>query len=358
MKFIVNSQYFAQELRLLDKIISPKTPHAVLKNILFVVTDKLTMTATDLEVGLKTSCGANLIEPGTVTLPSQKLLSIIEQLPDCDVEITTSEEGHVFLNAGMFKSRIQTLPASEYPTMPEVEGDIISAPLEVLQRLIARTRFAIADKGAKYAVDGALLSVAENKAAMIATNGKSLAMAVTPWNGNTKSNLIIPTKALDVLTTVAGNGNIDISTSDNHLFFTVEHRVLFSRKLEATFPSFQRVIPKANDKIIDVNRAQFAAVLRRVGMMSEEKTLGVVINVSSNLLKASSKSNNMGDAEEELLTNYTGDEVAVQANWKFLIDFLDVAVGDKIQIALKDASSAILLTDGQDFLTVIAPMRY
>lgn len=377
MNVICNSQALAVELRLLDKIAASKSPIPVLMNVLFEAsTDGLRLTATDLEVGLITTCKATIEEPGSITLPANKLLGIIEQMPNNDVHIVVNDKG-AKISSGTFQSRLQTWPAADFPTMPIVEGPISALDGVALKTLISKTRFAITDKAQMYVIDGALLSLTGNTAAMVTTDGKRLSVATAPWAGEPLS-AIIPTKTLDVLVAQDLVGKIEICRSDKHLFFIIGGRTLFSRMLEAKFPAYGRIIPKDHDKNVVINPKVLASTLRRVGVVSE-KTQAVIITIRESTTKESTlvvsvRNVEVGEAEEQVRVNYTctnpdvmtstvsnisngGPEIKLQVNWKFVLDFLEAAVGQTVTMALKDSTSPLLLTDGTDFLNVVLGIR-
>lgn len=355
MNLVVNSQLLAQELRLLAKIAPEKPAIAILSNILLQAGDELHLTATNLEVGLHTECQASVSVPGAITLPAKKMLDLLEQLPNADVKIML-DRSHVFITCGAFKSRLQTMPADDFPTLPTVDGQVTPLPAVALRTLIDRTRYAIAEKSNKYTLDGSLLSLVDGVMAMVATDGKRLSLATATRPSGPASSLIIPSKTLDILLAFLTDDDVEFSQTDRHLFFQVGHRVLFSRMLDGKFPGYEAIIPRENTNVAVVERAPLMAALKRVLLMSEENQ-AVNFRFSQGSLSLTTSSAIIGEADESVFANYNHSDLKVCVNGTFILDFLTAAIGQTVTISMKDATSAMLLADGDSFINVAMVMR-
>lgn len=354
MNITCNSKALANELRLLDKIASTKPTIPILMNVLLRAEDRLRLSATDLEVGLTTVCPATILEQGTATLPVNRLLSLVDQLPDTDVRLTM-EGTKVQLSSGTFRSKLQTWPADDFPLLPDVEGNVSSLDGSALKALIDKTRFAITDKSQMYVIDGAQLSLTGNTAAMVATDGKRLSVATTSWTGEPLT-VLLPTKTIDVLLSQELGGTIEVCRTEKHIFFVMGERVLLSRMLESKFPAYARIIPKDHEHVAILERKVLSAILKRIGVVSE-KTQAVFITATPGLLTVSARNVEVGEAEEQMPVQYGGPEIRVSVNWKYVADFLEAAVGQTVSMALKNDTSPLLMTDGTDFLNVILGIR-
>lgn len=354
MNITLNTQELATELRLLSKIVASKPSLPILSHVLLKADTGLTLYATDLELGLRTVCPCRVDTPGTLALPLAKLASVIDQLPNADVNISLDGK-QAKITSGAYKSRLQALPADEFPALPEVEGVSSYLDARAFRQMIDRTRYAIAATGDRYLLQGALLTLAGPAAAMVATDGKRLALT-TMARAGTDANVIIPVKTLDVLSSHAGAEDIELTVGENHLFFVQGTRLLTSRVIDGKFPNYQRIIPKDNHKTATVDRAALAAVLRRIGLASEQN-LSVTMAFSSGELLVSSRSAEFGEAEEPMTITYDAEPLTLCVNWRYVLDFLDAAEGQTISIAMKDEKSALLLSDGEAFVNVIMTMR-
>lgn len=362
MNLTVNSQLLAQELRLVNHVLPNKPALPVLANVLLYADadhSELNLYGTDLEVGFSTSCQASVGVSGRVTLPGKKLLELVEQFTDADVTITL-DKNHVRVSSGTFKSRLQTFRADDFPQMPSSEGVQTTLGGIAFQSLISHVRYAISERTAKYVIDGALLTLTDSVAgvaALVATDGKRLSLMTMPKGDGPAMSAVLPSKALDALRLqFSGNEDIQFSESHQHLFFTAGDRQLFTRRLEATFPKYDRIIPREHDKKVTINRVALAAALQRVGLVSDTNQATHLYFEPGSLLMQSSSAE-LGDASEHLPIDYEGTPVKVCLNWTFLRDFLNAAVGQSVVVEFKDSNSPLLLTDGSNFINVVMLMR-
>src|SRR5262245_52194091 len=270
MELVVRKNDLLKELSLLQGIVERKNTIPILANVLLeAATDHVSLLATDLDVGLRSRCEANVAKGGTLTLPAKKLFEIVSALPETEIRIEEDKNGKsVTVAADRFESRMQTLPATEFPTPPQDGGSAEATfPGGGLKRMIAHTRFAITSEDTRYFLNGAQLVLRPDSMSMVATDGHRLAfMSVhaSPGKG-VKSDVLLPRKTLnEVARLIDGSDAVEFSQGENHLFFRAGDRLLISRKIDANFPAYERVIPKSNDKRIDFDRARLAAQGRRV----------------------------------------------------------------------------------------------
>lgn len=360
MNVTVNSQTLAAELRLLNKIAPSKPSIAILSHALFQADDRLHMYATDLELSLGTDCAAQVDEVGEVALPIGNLLAMVEQFPDADVNVA-ADRTQVVVRCGGFKSRLQALPTDDFPEMPQPDGEAITLDAKSFGYLIARTRHAVSATTTKHVLKGALLTLAEANgsgsgiAAMVATDSKQLALATSAYSGPALS-VVIPVKTLDVLVGQLDDGQVEVTLGKRHSFYAVGGRLLASRMLEGAFPKYERIIPKQNDKLIVVERQAFASALRRVKLAAGE-TAAVYMKMADGTMELSSSSAEVGSADESVRIAYDGPPLKICINGGFVLDFLNASSKQQVTMALKDQKSAALLTDGDDYITVIMLMR-
>ena len=346
MNITTNTMALANELRILTKIAPPKPSIAILSHVLLRAEDQLYLSATDLEIAMSAECRATVHETGSMALPAKTLLDILEQLPDADVNIDNGK-----ITSGAFRSKLSALPHEDFPALPAINGDSIPLSGQSLRRLIDRTAYAISDKTQKYVLDGALLSLNGEVMAMVSTDGKRLSVATAARAAGIDQSVVLPSKTLDVL--LAQSGDLLFSRGERHLFFSHGKRLLISRMLEGEFPRYERIIPKGNDQMANVSRIALAAALKRVGLVAE----GVHMTFTSGALNLTSRSTEIGDADESVAIRYDGPDVHLCANWKYLLDFLDHATEQTVTIAIKTSATPLLLTDGNDFINVIMVMR-
>lgn len=312
--------------------------------------NELSLSATDLEVAMSTGCSASVEEPGHLTLPTKPLLDILDRLSDG--EVTISKGGAI--TSGSFRSRLSSLPTADFPSIPLPNGaEQAILPAGALRALVERTSYAISDKEQKYVLKGALLSLTGEVAAMVATDGKRLSIATAARPAGLDAAVIVPLKTLSAIMDQAPIGEVRFSRTENHLFFDYGKRLLVSRVVAGEFPKYQRVIPKANNYVATIDRGALAAAVRRVGLVAEV----ISVKLADGAIDLSSRSMEIGDADETVSAQYEGPEIKVNLNWKYLLDFLEHATEPMVKIAAKDSGSPLLLTDGADFINVIMVIK-
>lgn len=359
MHIILNSQYLAQELRLVNKVVPAKPAIQILNHVLLRANAEpmqpgvLALYGTDLELGLVTSCTADVKEEGMVALPCQKLLDLVEHFPDAEVEIKLVKNiAHVTCKS--FKSKLQAIPTEDFPLPPVTPTDTTyTFSAAILHKAVDRVRYAIAEKPTNYLIGGALLSIKPEIAACVALDGKRLSVATIQHANTGESDVMIPTKTLDALSS-HGDKQIVISQTERQLFFVAGQRTLISRKLEGQFPSYNRVIPADNNECATVARSPFAAALRR----SRQVAPNVLLTFDANTIRVQAQSADFGEGDEQVTTcQYEGKSIRVYVVADYILDFLNAAKEQDITIWLKDDQGSVMLTDGDDFLNVTTTMR-
>lgn len=356
MNITVKIVDLARELNFIEKIVAKKPTIPVLTNVLIQANmGGLVLSATDLEIGLIGACAAVVVESGAVTLPAKKLMELVRAQSAPDVVITSDAKGVVKIQSGKFLSRLQAMPAADFPGIPHMPSEnLFIIPREPMRDMLKQVRFAISDTEKSYFMRGAYLASKDGKMVLAATDARRLSVTRYAHTDNLDATLI-SVKALDELFLLLGepgDGDITFAKSERHLFFDLDGRLLIARQIDGKFPNFERIIPKGNDNVATVDRVEFATVLKRLILISDV----VVLVLSNGTLKASSSSNEIGDGVELVEANYTGPTLEVRYNGQFLIDYLDAATSETITFALKDATQALLMSDGE-FINVVMGMK-
>jgi DNA polymerase-3 subunit beta len=312
-------------------------------------------------------------KPGSLTLPAKKLYEIIKALPDTDVRIE-EDKGGVKVAADRFDSRMQTLPREDVPSLPDGSG-VYSAqfPRELLKQMIAKTQFAITGEDTRYFLNGALFILRPDSMSLVSTDGHRLALinvAREPVKGKGKAaaaeeetRVILPRKTLLELGRLLaeGEGDIQFERGENHLFFEVGGRLLISRMIDGQFPAFERVIPKTNDKRVEFDRDRLTSAVKRVALLSNERSRAVKFTIDKGKVEIASSSPEFGEAKEVLMVDYTDAPVTICFNAQYVLDFLNVVETDSVGLEFKDEMSQAVMkpvgADGYEYTYVIMPMR-
>lgn len=377
MELNIRQTELLKELQLLQGIVERKNTIPILANVLIEAeagASEVRLAATDLEVGLRSRCAAAVVEGGSVTLPARKLYEIVRALPDTEIRIAEPSAGTVKVTAEWFDSRIQTLPREDFPSMPDAAGEDTARLASVrLAEMIARTQFAITGEDTRFFLNGALFLLSSSSMSLVATDGHRLALASAAGKGaedgaggdeGEPSRVILPRKTLSELARLLGEDGAEevaYEQGENHLFFAVGARQLISRTIDAQFPAHERVLPKGNDKRIEFDRDRLVGTLKRVALLSNERSRAVKFRIDAGGVEISSSSPDVGEASEVLAVEYEGPRTEICFNAQYVLDFLGVVDSDSVVLDFKDEVSQAVLsplsTEGCEYTYVIMPMR-
>jgi DNA polymerase-3 subunit beta len=373
MELVVRKTDLLRELQLFQGIVERKNTIPILANVLIEAAgDEVKLLATDLEVGLRSRCTASVAKGGSLTLPAKKLYEIVKALPETDVRIEEDRNG-VKVAADRFDSRMQTLPREDFPTLPEATGTYSATlPREVLKQMVSKTQFAITGEDTRYFLNGALFILRPDSMSLVATDGHRLALITVPRDkakvrgraaADEEVRVILPRKTLLELgrLLVEGDGEIHYERGENHLFFDIGGRLLISRMIDGQFPAFERVIPKSNDKRVEFDRDRLTNAVKRVALLSNERSRAVKFQIEAGKVEITSSSPEFGEAKEVLVVEYAGAPVTICFNAQYVLDFLGVAETDGVILEFKDEMSQAVMkpinAEGYDYTYVIMPMR-
>src|ERR1700722_12555632 len=257
MEISVSRQELLRELTATQSVVERKTTIPILSNFLIEATDdKLTITGTDLDQSMKTSCPAKVKKPGACTIPARKLYDYIKLLGDGDISIKLLENHWIQIRAGRSNTKMVGMARANYPQVPEFPTIAATALSAVaLKTLIARTVFAISNEESRYTLNGALLVLKAESLAMIATDGHRLAWVEKPNETlegmSGEKRVLIPRKALHELQQLLSASDaetVEFADDEHTLYFRVGHRTLSTRRLTGQFPNFEAVMPRHNTK--------------------------------------------------------------------------------------------------------------
>ncbi len=368
MELVVRKTDLLRELQLLQGIVERKNTIPILANVLMEAEgNEIRMLATDLDVGLRARCEASVARGGTLTLPAKKLFEIVKALPETDVRIEEDKTG-VRVAADRFESRMPTLSAEDFPALPAASGE----PTDVLasaglKQMVGKTLFAITGEDTRYFLNGALLVLKADSMSLVATDGHRLALVTVPRTAGAApaddGRVILPKKTLLELGRLLADSDADVeyTRGENHLFFRVGPRVLVSRTIDGQFPAYDRVIPRGNDKKIDFERERLLNAVRRVAILSNERSRAVRFQIAPGQVEVTSSSPDIGDAKELLLVEYDGAALQICFNAGYVLEFLSAVETEQVTLEFKDDVSQAVMrpvgAEGYDYTYVIMPMR-
>jgi len=369
MEFSVKKFDLQEELELTQGVVERKTTIPILSNILVEATGgRLTITATDLELSIRTSCDAKVKTEGSGTIPAKKLLELVRLLPDEEIKFKLLDNHWIQITCGRKTYKLVGMSKDNFPALPPFPHALVKIPAKLVSGLVAKTSFAISMEESRYTLNGALLVLKPTTITMVATDGHRLAMveAEHKLEGlGSELRVLVPKKAMSEVQRLAADADedslIDFAQDESHLFFQRGERLLTSRKLTGQFPNYEAVLPKDPNKTVVLERSELQDALRRVSQLADQRSHAVKFTLAVEGLEISSSSPEYGEAKEAIEKEYKGEPMSIGFNAQYLLDFLAACGDGPIAFELKDDQSAGQLRPTGDstsrYRYVVMPMR-
>ncbi|MCI4445661.1 MAG: DNA polymerase III subunit beta [Candidatus Aminicenantes bacterium] len=364
MKFSASKTNVINELGLLQGIVEKRTTMPILSNILMKTEkDKVVMMGTDLEVGLRTYFTAEIKEEGVAAVNGRKLFDFIKLLPEDRQIDFIRKDDYLIVKSGESEIKIVTAQEEDFPPIQECSFERhISFNLNEFKNMIDCVLYAITQEQ-RYYLNGALLSIKKNQLELVSTDGHRLAYNCREFDDlitEEEINQIVSKKTLNELKKFEDE-KIDFDFDDNSLFFRVNNRMLISRIIESKFPNYQAVIPKDNPNKLLINREDLLNAIKRVSLLSAEKSKGIKFELKKDELKMFSSNPEIGEARDRLEVEYQGKELEIGFNAQYLLDFLGTVTSEKVRFEVKDENSAVLIKPEPEekglYLYILMPMK-
>ena len=323
----------------------------------------LEVTATDLEFGIRqTITGVDVKEEGTLFLPAARMAGILREVTDAD--ITIDSDGNL--------AQIKTTDANfkvvgadpvDYPAIPSFEEKgSVRVGTEDLGEMIRKTQFAVSSEVVRYALTGQLLEVKGRELRMVASDGKRLAFIRSKSSSKEAAakdlRVIVPTKTLNLLDKVLTDKDetVQMQVEETQIKLKSSRAVIFSRLIDGNFPDYEAVIPQDRDKKVGIQREALFGAVRKVALMTTDKTRAVKLSISKGKLKMFARTQDVGEASVEIPVDYKGEEIEVVFNPDFIADYLKVVTEPEVELHLKDRTSAGVFKAGKDYTYVLMPL--
>jgi DNA polymerase III subunit beta len=369
MEFTVKKYDLLEELELTQGVVERKTTIPILSNLLCETKgNRLTITATDLELSIRTSCEAKVKKEGAGTIPAKKLLDLVRLLPDGEIRFKLLENHWVQITCDRKTYKLVGMSRDNFPALPDFPHALVKVPAKLLASVIAKTTFAISIEESRYTLNGALLVLKPNSITMVATDGHRLAMVETDhkFEGfSTETRVLVPKKAMSevqrLAAEVSDEAAVEFAQDESHLFFQFEGRLLTCRKLTGQFPNYEAVLPRDVNKTVVIERDELQDSLRRVSQLADQRSHAVKFMLAKEGLEISASSPEYGEAKEVIEKEFNGEPIAIGFNAQYLLDFLGAAADGPISFELKDDQSAGQLRplgdESSRYRYVVMPMR-
>ena len=369
MEFSVKKFDLLEELEATQGVVERKTTIPILSNLLCEAKgNRLSITATDLELSIRTSCEAKVKKEGAGTIPAKKLLDIVRLLPEEEIKFKLLENHFISISCDRKNYKLVGMSKDNFPALPGFPHALVKIPAKLLADVIAKTTFAISLEESRYTLNGALLVLKPGSVTMVATDGHRLALVETDhkFEGfSAETRVLVPKKAMTEIqrlsAEVGDEDACEFAQDESHLFFQFGRRLLTSRKLTGQFPNYEAVLPRDASKTIVLERAELQDALRRVSQLADQRSHAVKFVLAKEGVEISASSPEFGEAKEAIEKEFNGDPLAIGFNAQYLLDFLNAASEGPISFELKDEQSAGQLRpmagESTRYRYVVMPMR-
>lgn len=366
MKLTIGREALLAPLQAVVNVVERRQTLPILSNVLInVAPDKMSFTATDMEVEISAALALENPDVGTLTLPARKLLDIARALPGGkQLEIETAET-QATIRCEKSRFTLGMLPSTEFPNIGAFEAKLsLQVGAGALRDLIANTQFAMAQQDVRYYLNGLLLEFRPKRLRAVATDGHRLAMSELDIDSGheLESQIIVPRKGISEIARLLDGVDdpVELRVSDNHLQLNLGERSLTTKLIDGKFPDYERVVPASGSKIVLADRELLRQGLARTSILSNEKFRGVRLTLSEGSLKALAHNPEQEEAEEDLEVDYTGESLEIGFNVSYILDVLGVLDQETVQLEFTDANSSCLIKSpegGSASKYVVMPMR-
>lgn len=368
MQFVVSKQNLQRELAYVQGVVEKKNTIPVLSNILIesVGENNIRLTGTDLDVTIRCDMDAEVSTAGSICVQARKLFEIARLLPDAPVTFKKESNDWVTVTCDKTKFKMVGVARDAFPEVPSSKSTPTKLSAEIIKSFIDKTIFAITQEESRYTLSGAKFIMDDTGAKMVTTDGHRLAYVERKGvskDGSDAIDTLIPRKTLAELTklTAGFEGEISLGLDNNHIFFEVGPRLLVSRMLYGQFPNYDMVMPKNNDKSVQFDSGLLNSAVRRVALMSDERSHAIRFHLEPNQLVISSQNAEEGEASESIQADYNGEETDIGFNAQYLLEFLNVIGEGAVAFEFKDGNSQAQLRPAEggdyDYKYVVMPMR-
>jgi len=375
MKFRINREHFVNGLQQVLNVVGTRATMPILSNVLIQAEEgQLSLTTTNLDLGIRCRVSAEIEQPGGITLPVRKLSTIVRSLPNSEVEVDATSGNQAKITSGGSLFRMMGIGQDEFPPLPSfADQHTFKVAQKDLVKMLRSVSYAQSSDENRYILNGVYFIFDDGKLTLVATDGRRLALVSSEVDGASGDNggtLILPAKTVAELERLLGQGEqVTITFNERQVAFEiaiseaaegnglVDSTYLVSKIVEGNYPNYKQVIPKETENRIKVERELLAESVQRAAFMTSDKNHSVKLKLSNNLLEISGSSPEYGESHETMAIAYEGPEVQVAFNPAFLLDPLKALPQDEIYFEFKDELSPGVVKTLDSFLCVVMPLR-
>ncbi len=373
MKFKINKDHFTNGLQQVLNVVATRSTMPILSNVLIEAADgHISLTTTNLDLGIRCRIKADVETPGGLTLPVRKLATIVRELPQADVFVEAGDNNQAKITSGGSLFKIMGISTEEFPPLPTFENrHVFELTQDEIVNMLKSVSYGQSTDENRYILNGVYFNFADDKLTLVATDGRRLALTAleTDITEDNAGSLILPAKTVAELERLLGKGEkVKIAFNDRQVAFEiaigeegdtglVDQLYLVSKIVEGNYPNYRQVIPKETEHRVKIERELMLECVHRAALVTSDKSNSVKLKVSKNLLEISGSSSEYGESHESMAIAYDGPEVQVAFNPQFLMEPLKALTKDEVFFEFKDELSPGLFKTLDNFICVIMPLR-
>ncbi len=373
MKFRINRDHFTTGLQRVMNVVGARATMPILSNVLIEAKEGVvTLTTTNLDMGIRCKLQADVSTAGSITLPVRKLATIVKELPNLDVDVDTTPNHQAIIASGSSKFRIMGLSAEEFPPLQNfADNRSFILPQASLAQMLRSVSYSQSTDESRYTLNGVYFNFEVGKLTLAATDGRRLSVVSCPLEVTEESvgHLILPAKTVGEVERLLNQGEtVRIAFNERQVAFEIacgsagpegllESIYLVSKVVDGNYPNYRQVIPRETDLHIKCNREMLAQTIHRASLVASDKNNAVKLRFAPNKLEVTGSSSEYGDSNESMPIEYDGPEIQVAFNPQFLMDPLKNLTRDDIIFEFKDELSPGVFRTPDSFLCVVMPLR-
>ena len=359
MEVVINQQDLLNVAFAIQNIASPQASLPILENVMITTNeDSVDFTVTDLDISLKYNCKAKIIEQGNITVPINKFISVVKELPKEDINLKL-KENTLIISFGKIKFKVNGLPISDFPSISYSLENSISISQIKLKRLLDMTLFTVSRDETKPAYNGVLLDIRGKEVRMVGTDSKRLAVIFDTLEEEITNNIksIVSYKAaVEISKNLQGEGNIEIAINNNQICFKLNNIILVSRLIQDDFPNYDKAIPKYKSGI-KIETKRFYDALKRVSVFTDLELKAITINIAKDNIVLFKKSSNMDEAQDEIEIKENDIELVLGINPVFINDILKTVCDKEIELEVTTSEKPVVIRKTNEYIYIILPMQ-
>jgi len=365
MKFEIQREAVLKPLQMVSGVVEKKQTLPILSNILMnLEEDKLTITATNMEMEVIATTPLENSQPGSTTVPVRKFLDTTKTLADDALINFKLDDSKAILTSNKTRFSLATMPPDDFPVI-DTKSQLFSFHIaqKQLKNIIDKTSFAMAFQDVRFYLNGLLLEISSDQVKSVATDGHRLAIchADTVTGVSENCSIIIPRKAVIEISRLLEESDeqVEVVVGENFVRVILQDVTFTSKLVDGKYPNYDTVIPKNTDKQIHADKSSLKQCLIRTSILSNEKYRGIKLEISEGLLKATANNPDLEEAEDEIQIDYDGERVEIGFNVNYLLDAINALDADTVELNITDANGSTLVKGVDDDTSqyVVMPMR-